>query len=80
MKLVFTSKFEYFMDLVQHMISGFIFALLSKMSLRNRLCAVSDVVHNAIGRATGVGTEEPEGKVYLIKILIFIYDLFAEIP
>lgn len=47
------------MDLVQHMISGFIFVLLSKMSLRNRhvLCAISDAVHNGTGRATRVRTE-----------------------
>lgn len=53
------------MGLVQHMISSYIFALLSEMSLRNGrvLCAVSDVVHNAIGRAARVGTEEPEGEV-----------------
>lgn len=53
------------MGLVQHMISSYIFALLSKMSLRNGrvLHAVSDVVHNAIGRAARVGTEEPEGEV-----------------
>lgn len=58
---------ENFVGLVQHVTLRFISALLYKMSSRNRrvLCAVSDVVHHAIRRATRVGAEEPEGKVWL---------------